>query len=138
MKKIFNYLAYSVPIKKLSFFLAGGVLNFLLKLILTVFLTEYLKLAYYISYIITLSIIIFYSFFYNAYLTFRVKENVKSNFIKYTFALLTFNFLDAGLVGFITESLGVYYIISIVITTFCLLIVKYIVYNSIVFTGQRS
>ena len=138
MIRILNYIAYSVPIKKLSFFLAGGVLNFLLKLILTVLLTEYLKLEYYLSYVITLSIIILYSFFYNAYLTFRVNENVKSNFIKYALVLLTFNFLDAGLVGYITESLGVYYIISIVITTFCLLIVKYIVYNSIVFTGQRS
>lgn len=136
MNKIFNYTTYSVPIKKISLFLAGGAFNFLIKIALTVLLTEYIKLPYYFSYIATLSIIILYSFFYNAYLTFKVHINLKSNFLKYIVALLTFNILDAGLVRLLTESLGVYYILSIVVTTVCLLVFKYVVYNSIVFTKQ--
>ena len=136
MKRIFNYITYSVPVKKISLFLAGGAINFLIKIVSTVLLTEYLKLPYYISYITTLSVIILYSFFYNAYLTFKVHINLKSNFIKYVVALLGFNILDAGLVSLITESLGVYYLISIVVTTVCMLIFKYIVYNSIVFSKQ--
>lgn len=134
MNKLLNYITYSVPIKKISLFLTGGAFNFFIKIAFTVLLTEYLKLPYYISYILTLAIIILYSFFYNAYLTFKVQVNVKNNFLKYVVALLTFNFIDAGLVGLITESLGVYYIFSIAVTTVCLLIFKYIVYNSVVFT----
>ena len=136
MTKILNYITYSVPIKKISFFLAGGAFNFIIKLASTVFLTEYLKVPYYISYVATLTVIILYSFFYNAYLTFKVHINIKSNFIKYVVALLSFNILDAGLVALTTESLGLYYLISIVIITICLLVIKYIVYNSIVFTKQ--
>ena len=70
------------------------------------------------------------------YLTFKVTHNKITNFIKYIIALLLFNVLDASLVRILTEYIELYYVISIIIVTLVLLILKYIVFDKVVFSRR--
>ena len=125
-----------IPIKKYYTYLIGGFINFVLKIVLTVILTEYLKISYFVSYIITLCIVIIYSFCYNMYLTFKVTHDKAINFMKYIIALLFFNFIDASMVRILTEYVKLYYVVSIIIVTGILLILKFIVFDKIVFSRK--
>ena len=133
MRELLRDLNKVTVLKKISLFLIGGGINLFLKILLTIIFTEILGFMYFSSYIITLILIIIFSYFYNAYLTFKSSSQLKFNFIKYTIALLVFNFIDAYLVKYLTETLGMYYVISIFLVALVMLISKFIVYDKIVF-----
>ena len=126
----------NIPIKKYYTYLIGGFINFILKIVLTVILTEYLKISYFVSYLITLCVVIIYSFCYNMYLTFKVTQDKMINFVKYIIALLLFNFLDATMVRILTEYVKLYYVVSIIIVTVALLILKFIVFDKVIFSRR--
>ena len=132
-----NFL-FNFPLKKVCLYALGGGLSFLLKVVLTIFLTEFLGIPYFSSYIITLSVIVIFNFLYNVYITFKLVKGGFEGFIKYIIALLSFNFLDAVLVKILTDFIGMYYIVSIVLVTTLLFILKYVVYDNFVFTERKA
>lgn len=133
MKFLFNF-----PLKKASLYTIGGGLSFSVKIFLTLILTEYIQIPYFSSYIITLTAVVVFSFFYNAYLTFKVKKNKLVNFIAYVLVLFTFSITDAALVRTLTESLRIYYVFSITSVTILMFVIKYIVYDRIVFIRRHA
>lgn len=72
------------------------------------------------------------------YLTFKVTNNKIVNFIKYIVALLGFNIIDAFMVKIFTEKLQLYYVYSIVAVTIVLLIIKFIVFDRVVFSRRSE
>ena len=70
------------------------------------------------------------------YLTFKVTHDKGLNFIKYILALLFFNFIDAASVRILTEHVKLYYVVSIIIVTVALLILKFIVFDKVVFSRR--
>lgn len=125
-------------IKKISKFSIGGILNFLIKIGLTFFLTERLKVWYFSSYIITLLVLLIYGFYYNAYITFDVKNNQKHNFMKFSVIMILFLLLDGMLVRILTDFLGLYYLLSIVLVTFVLFFARFFTYNKFVFINKDN
>lgn len=130
-------ILFDLPFRKASLYVIGGGLSFSLKIVLTMLLTEYIRIPYFSSYLITLSTIVVFSFFYNAYLTFKVEKNKLINFIMYVIVLLTFNFIDAALVRMLTEFFGIYYVFSITSVAIIMFIIKYIIYDRIVFVRRH-
>jgi putative flippase GtrA len=126
-----------VHLKKLIKFTFGGILTFSIKVTLTVALTEFVGLWYLWSYLITLVTIVVFSFFYNAFVTFLVTSNKFGNFLKYSLALLTFMIIDATTVGVLTEFIKLPYLISIIVVTFILFMLKYVVYDRVVFIRRQ-
>ena len=129
MIQLFNNL-FSSKFFKYSL---GGVINYFLKIGLTYFLTEILTLYYLLSYSITLVVVILYSFVYNMFITFNKTNDKLSKFIIYIIVLVIFGVIDLLLVKFFTQILGVYYILSIIIITTFIFLLKYLVFNKIVF-----
>lgn len=126
----------NISLKKYYIYILGGLINFLLKILLTVFLTEILKISYFISYLITLCVVVVYSFAYNMYLTFRVTTDKVINFLKYIVTLILFNMLDAYSVKMLTEHMMFHYTLSIIIVTSVLLVLKFMVFDKIVFSRR--
>ena len=118
---------------KLNKFVIGGTLNFLLILGLTMLLTEVFSIWYLLSYIMSLFCGIVFSFFYNAYITFGVKGDKIANFIKYGIALGIFYVIDVCSVSLLTEVLNIYYALSIMIVSFFVFLMKFFVYDKLVF-----
>lgn len=118
-----------------SFFryVGGGIVVYLIKILVSYVLTEIAGLWYFYSYIISLIIILIFSFFWTLYVTFRVKDNLKTRFVKYIIFFLFFIFIDIIFVKLLTEKFEFYYMTSIIITTTILFVIKFFVYRLVVF-----
>ena len=118
-----------------SFFryVGGGIVVYLIKILVSYVLTEIAGLWYFYSYIISLTIILIFSFFWTLYVTFRVKDNLKTRFVKYIIFFLFFIFIDIIFVKLLTEKFEFYYMTSIIITTTILFVIKFFVYRLVVF-----
>ena len=114
-------------------FCLGGIVNLGLNTGLTFFLVEVVGLYYLWSFAIVQVIIVFYGFFYNLKITFRVKHWDKSTLTRFVFFLWLFYFINLGLVKFLTETLGFYYIISIILTVAITIGVRFYIYKKLVF-----
>ena len=122
---------------KIVLFLLGGGITYGLKSGITFFFTEILKLQYWISYIIALIVVIIFAFFYNFHITFKNKKNKKRKFLIYSATLLTFMFIEYSLVIFLTSILLFHYLISIIIITLFLVMIKFTIYNKFIFKKKQ-
>ena len=113
---------------KFSKFIYGGVMSYALRLGITAFLTELFGVWYFLSYIVALVCAVVVNFFYNVHITFKVKKN-KKMFARYVVFFFIFMFVDAALVKIFTDLVGIYYLVSIIITTTILFIAKFFVYQ---------
>jgi len=132
-KIFFKYLSF-LEIKKFIKYTFGGIISLGLKMILTFFLTEILSLWYFYSYIFSLIMVISFNFFFNIYITFKCPKKKFKKFIKYMFFLIIFYCSDALLVKFLTETIQFHYLISILFVTTFIFIIKFFVYDKLVFT----
>jgi putative flippase GtrA len=122
--------------KKLIFFGIGGVLTLSLKLISSFFLTEIILFPFYLSYLLTLLIIIFFSFLYNYYITFNNKTKMYLKLLKYLFAIGIFYLLDYILTILMVNIYQFFYLISILIITILIFILKFITFNFFIFKEE--
>lgn len=121
---------------KFSRFFYGGLISYSLRLGITTFLTEIFNIWYFLSYIIALSCAITVNFFFNAYITFKIRGSRKI-FVKYIFTFFIFMLVDAFSVRFLTDFAKIYYLISIIIVTTVLFVVKFFIYDKLVFVRKN-
>lgn len=119
---------------KLYKFAIGGIISYGLKIFLTALFTEYFLIHYLISYSIVLLVLIIYTFAYNKHITFKSKSPRKFRYL-----LLFFGFIvsDLILVYLLTELLAINYLISIILVTTVLFILKFIIYDKFIFIKQE-
>lgn len=122
--------------KKITLYLIGGAINYGLKIGLTSVFTELLKIPYYISYLIGLVTVILFSFYYNFHITFNNHKNEFRKLIKYSISLLTLNSLDYISVILLTNYLEIGYIPSIILVTSILSIMKFFIFDNLVFNDN--
>jgi len=119
--------------KQFAIFTLGGGVNFILNTAVTYFLTDVLGLYYLYSYIIVQIIIITYGYLYNSLITFKQKKPTRKSLIKFLVCLPIFAFLNVILVKILTDWLGIYYLISIVVTIFLTIAGRFYIYKKWVF-----
>jgi putative flippase GtrA len=123
---------------KIFKYVLGGILSTFLKFFLTIFFTEIIKIWYFASYSITLLILLFFNFLYNFFITFKNKTNLKNKLVLYSFFLISLYILDAIFVISLTELLNFEYRISIIISTALFFVLKYNLYNKIIFVENKK
>lgn len=124
--------------KKIILYLLGGVVTYSLKTGITFTFTDLLMMQYWVSYIYALIAVILFGFFYNFHITFNNKTQKRKKFIAYTIILFTFMVIDYSLVIFLTSFLLVHYLISIILVTGFLVIIKFFIYNSFIFRKKQK
>lgn len=119
--------------KKFIIFAIGGGLGAIINWTITVLLTEIFKLWYMASYSIGLSVNLIFNFLYQRHVTFKVKDNLRRRFVIFAIISLSTIFLNMFLVYVITEYLKLFYLISIIIVTFLIAIINFILNKEFVF-----
>jgi putative flippase GtrA len=114
-------------------FVMVGVITFLLTLGITYFFTEILNIFYLLSYFMVLSLVTLWNFFMNTFFIFKTKKNHKKRIIHYSISVIIFLLLNTFTVKFLTEYIRFYYIVSIIISTIFFILLKFIVYNHLIF-----
>lgn len=122
-------------LEKFYKFTIGGAISYGLKIFLTYILTEEIGFHYLYSYSIVLVILMVYSFLFNKHITFKSKRNKKS---LYLILFFLFIFADLFLVYALTDLIGLNYLVSIIIVTTTLFIVKFFTYDRFVFKNQTQ
>jgi len=123
----------SLIFHKFNRYLLGGVISYGLKLGITAFLTEILGWWYFRSYITAISSVIIFNFFFAVYVVFKATQEKTKKFVAYTCTVCVFYALDVLSVKFLTEFIKLHYMVSIIIITSILLVVKFFVYERWVF-----
>jgi len=118
---------------KFSKYLLGGVVGYPLKLGLTALLTEWFSIYYVLSYIITQVVMMVYFFCYNFFIAFESKQKKMHTLMLYLLSYVFFAAIDVYLVKLITEAFSVYYLLSIILTTAIIVVVKFFVYDALIF-----
>jgi len=121
--------------KKFNKFAAGGILNLAAKTGVVFFLAEAVGVWYFAAYVLVIAALVVSNFFYNSYVTFSVKSGKRRTFVKYLIALLIFYTIDATFVKLITDT-GLHYLISIVSVTAIIFVVKFFVFDRIIFVSR--
>ena len=127
-------------ISKIRFFRysLGGVLSYLINIVVTYLLTTIFHIYYFYSYLIAYSIVVLFNFTFSLKIIFSVNGNIANRFIRYIIFLTIFSLINIFSVKFLTESMNLYYIISISIVTIVLFIIKYFIYKKFVFDSKQD
>jgi len=127
-------------VKKFIRFSFGGAITYGLRIVLTFILTDFFKMWYLLSYSATTLIILIFGFFYNFYFTFKNVEHKRNKFIVYGVSLVLFSLVDISFVKILTDNFELYYLVSIIISTSMIFLVKYSFYNKFVFVeyGEKG
>ncbi|MFQ5685038.1 MAG: GtrA family protein [Candidatus Scalindua sp.] len=115
-----------------------SLFNYPIKIGLTVLLTEVFALWYLASYIISTSIVIAFNFFYNLKVVFGLKRTSSNQFVLYTIFTLFFMGSDVLMVKVLTDSIGVYYVWSIICVTATIFLLKFYTYATVVFVEKTE
>jgi len=102
--------------KRFLNFCLAGTLVFIVQLTITVLMTEIWHFWSMTSFAVSLIIGIMINFSYNLFITFRSKKHFHKRFIKFLALSLAFSFF-IWLAVYLLVSLGMYYIISIIIVS---------------------
>lgn len=116
----------------------GGVFSYAVKIALTFVLVDIFQLWYWYAYLTSLTVVIITNFLVNSFFVFRVKNEKNKRFFKYLFSIIIFNTVDGLLVKILTELLSIYYLVSIVIVTTLVFVVKFFVYRFAVFNSNDN
>lgn len=120
-------------LKKIILFGLGGVLLLSIKILLTYLLVDQLKININIAYLITIIIAIIIGFLYSYYVTFKNKTQIYKKLIKYVLSVGIFYAADYFLVILATNIIGLYHLLSIVLVTAIIFLLKFITYDNIIF-----
>jgi putative flippase GtrA len=107
--------------------------SYSLLLPMTYVLTEYFGVYYFISYVVSFLFVVFSNFMFSMRWTFRVGGKTGERFARYLLFLAAYTALNFVLVRFLTEGVGVYYLVSITAVTGVLFLAKYYTYKTMVF-----
>lgn len=118
---------------KFSKFVYFGVISYFLNVFLTFFLTDIVGMYYFFSYTTVLTFIIVLNFIANIRFTFKVAGRYKKRFTKYVVAVFIFMFSNLLLVRLFTNHFRLHYLISIFFVNGCLMVLKFIVYDNLIF-----
>jgi len=118
---------------KFARYVAVNGFTYSLMLSMTYALTEFAGVYYFYSYLSSMVAAIVLSFFLGMRWIFNVEGKVGQRFIRYIVLLFVFNAVNAVLVRYLTEFVGVHYMLSILIVTGSIFIFKYIAYKRNVF-----
>ncbi len=116
----------------------GGVLSYLINIFVTYLLTTIFNLYYFYSYLIAFSIVMLFNFIFSLKIIFSVNRKIIGRLIRYIVFLVIFSLTNVFSVKFLTESMDLYYIISITIVTVTLFIIKYFIYKHFVFFEYKQ
>ena len=122
--------------RKSLMFVGGGIIGYLLNLLVTYILTEMFHVYYLFSYMICFAIINTIVFFINIKYVFPVKKKKLKSFIRYLISVVVFYCINVLSVKFLVEIMGLYYLWSMILVTGSLLVVKFFVYDTHVFTDK--
>jgi len=119
--------------QSLLFILCGGI-AFVVLIVITYILTEIIGLWYLISYGISIFVSWTVSFYLNFKFTFNYKgSNVFSVYKKFILLYILTGGLNFGLVYFLTDYFGLYYLASIIIVAFFIVISTFYINKNIIF-----
>jgi dolichol-phosphate mannosyltransferase len=118
---------------KFAKYVLNMLITYPLMLGLTYALTEYVGMYYLLSYVISLCVSIVVNFLLAMRWIFGAQGRVGNRFMRYLVILAAFTLANTLLVKALTEYAGMYYIISIVLASGSMFLLKYITYNSTVF-----
>ena len=119
-------------------FIAGGAVAYVINLSITILLTEVFHFYYLLSFILALITVLFFNFFFAMKVIFKVNEKPMLRFLYYIIAYGIFMLMNIALVKVTTEILRIYYIVSIITVTGVLFIIKFIVYDLLIFNQKNS
>lgn len=123
--------------RKLILFGLGGIITLSLKSLFSFLFFDFFKLSLSISYSFTLLLIIFFSFFYNYYITFKNKSKFYVKLTKYLVSVGFFYLFDYLLVLFLFDLLSIHYIFVIILVTFFIFTLKYLLFNLFIFKEEN-
>jgi len=119
--------------QSLSFILCGGI-SFIVLIVMTYLLTEVVGLWYLVSYGISIFISWTISFYLNYKFTFNYKgDNIFSIYKKFILLYILTGGLNFILVYFLTDYFGLYYLTSIIIVAFFIIISTFYINKNIIF-----
>jgi len=119
--------------QSLLFILCGGI-AFIVLVVITYILTEIVGLWYLASYGISIFISWTVSFYLNYKFTFSYKgSNVFSVYKKFILLYILTGGLNFGLVYLLTDYFGLYYLVSIIIIAFFIVISTFYINKNIIF-----
>jgi len=124
--------------KKFIKFTGGGIISYGIRIILTFILTDLLNMWYLFSYTFSTLLIILFGFLYNFYFVFKNIEARKNKLLVYTVSLILFSLVDILLVSIITDKFHVYYLLSIIISTSFLFMIKFVFYKKFLFVDYKK
>ena len=110
-------------------FVFGGGLSLVLNLIITYLLTELIHLWHMLSFGISLVVEIVFLFGYHSVVTFRRR----GKFGRFVVVILVISLANWAFVYFLSVTLGIQYLISIVVSAGVISIVNYLVNRALVF-----
>ena len=110
-------------------FLIGGGLSLLISLSLTYILTEYVYLWHMTSFALVLFVEVIFQFFYHSVVTFKKR----GKFLLFVFIILFISDLNWIFVYYLTEYLGIYYVVAITISAGVISILNYGMNRKLVF-----
>ncbi len=123
-----------LDIRRYLRFIIGGGLSLLLNLAITYLLTELLHLWHMLSFAIALGVEILFLFVYHTRITF--KQN--GNFFRFAFITLFISGLNWVFVYVLSEVLGIYYLVSIVVSALVISVLNYTLNRFFVFGSPAA
>lgn len=116
----------------------GGILSYILNISVTFLLTDTFNLYYLYSYLIAYSIVLIFNFVFALKVIFSVTGKIANRFFRFIIFIIIFFLTNIFAVKFFTETVGLYYIISITIVTFTLFMIKFFIYKHFVFSDSKQ
>ena len=111
--------------------------SYVLNIGLTATFHELLGLPEEISYAFTIMILLIINFFtIRNYVFESLKENPKTQAVRFVFAVFAFRVVEYLTFLFLLRALGIYYLVSITITLIFFFILKYFFFKKIVFPSK--
>lgn len=119
-------------LRKSFYYVLGGVISYFLKLLLTILFVEYFTFSEYYAYPIAISITVIFMFWYLLKVTFKANGNLRKRIFGYISTLLFSYILDV-LIMILLTSIGIDYRISLTISTGVLALIKFFIFDRVVF-----
>ena len=134
MKAVQNILHWvGKPFRRYA--LLGGSSLFL-TLFFTWLLTEVMGLFYLLSYILVLAAVVSINFVAATAYVFRTRGNHGRRLFYYLVSFLVLYFADVFLVRFLTDSTGLFYLLSVIFSRVFFFLLKYVYYERILFNSN--
>jgi putative flippase GtrA len=133
MEAIAGMLRKNFLSEKFVRYVVNMVITYPLLIGLTFGLTEFAGMYYLLAYVLSLCVTIIINFFLSMRWIFNVEGRVGNRFVRYLVVLAAFSLANTLLVKVFTEYLGVYYLLSIILVSGSMFLLKYLTYNSKVF-----